>query len=105
MAAGIIDIHLSLATLYLQTDSIEAPDNSLRLLTPLVDFVARINNDRDDAPVLEALETVDRSGCWNHLGTKFQQDLSSPVASEFPYVFLLNSLMGTSYPTAGNGRD
>lgn len=52
-------------------DSLEAPDRSLGLLTPLVDFVARINNESDDAPVLESFEKVDNSGDWGAIQTVF----------------------------------
>ena len=50
--------------------SLAAPPNTLRALTPHVDFIARIRNDDDPtggpnaAPTLEALETVDTSGDW-----------------------------------------
>jgi hypothetical protein len=43
--------------------SLNAPDRSLGMLMPLVDFVARINNNEGE-PKLDAFETVDRTGAW-----------------------------------------
>ena len=44
--------------------SLAAPALTLRALTPHVDFVARITNESNDDPELEALEAVDSSGDW-----------------------------------------
>ena len=44
-------------------DSMKSMADSLALLTPKVDFVARINND-GGTPSLESFEKVDLSGNW-----------------------------------------
>ena len=50
--------------------SLAAPANTLRALTPHVDFIARIRNESGD-PELEALETVDTSGDWAAIALRF----------------------------------
>ena len=49
--------------------SLDAPAHTLRALTPIVDFVARILNEHE--PVLEAFETVDTTGNWNRIADMF----------------------------------
>eukprot|EP00941_MAST-03F_sp_MAST-3F-sp1_P001119 g1119.t1 len=61
--------------------SLDSPDRSIRLLTPKCDFVARINNEHK-TPVLEAFETVDRSGRWHLIADRFAGVHSSPA--DFP---------------------
>ena len=58
-------------------ESLCAPVESLRKLVVKVDFIARIKND-GPVPVLEAVETVDRSGCWREIGRKFARSDSFP---------------------------
>jgi len=52
--------------------SLAAPAHTLRALTPMVDFVARILN--EDEPVLETMETIDTSGDWNRIADMFGSD-------------------------------
>ncbi|KAK7230203.1 Zeta toxin [Aureococcus anophagefferens] len=53
-------------------DSLAAPDASLRLLTPHVDFLARMSNEVDGAPPsLDAVEAVDNSGDFAALRRRF----------------------------------
>ena len=40
-------------------------------MTPHVDFVARITNESNDDPELEALEAVDSSGDWGAISRRF----------------------------------
>lgn len=61
--------------------SLIQPDRSLRLLTPKVDFVARINNE-GTTPVLEAFEVVDHSRSWNAIAKRFAKKRTLP--STFP---------------------
>uniref|UniRef100_A0A6S8CUX6 Zeta toxin domain-containing protein n=3 Tax=Aureoumbra lagunensis TaxID=44058 RepID=A0A6S8CUX6_9STRA len=49
--------------------SLAAPPHTLRALTPMVDFVARILN--EDEPILQAFETVDTSGDWTRIAEMF----------------------------------
>lgn len=62
-------------------ESLEAPDRSLGTLMPLVDFVARINNNQGE-PVLDAFETVDRSGAWTNIARRFAR--TQPGPGDFP---------------------
>jgi len=62
-------------------DSMEAPDKSLGMLVSKVDFIARIDNNYA-VPRLAAFETVDASGSWNALKSKFAYTQAHP--SEFP---------------------
>ena len=48
---------------------------------PLVDFVARINNNTA-TPKLNAFESVDTSGDWNAIGNFFAR--TQPAKAEFP---------------------
>jgi len=61
--------------------SLGAMDQVLNRLTPLCDFVARINNS-GDVPVLTAFETVDTKGSWSVLQNRFAR-LHDNV-NEFP---------------------
>lgn len=61
--------------------SLQAPDRSLGILVPLVDFVARISNNAD-TPKLTAFESVDTSGDWNAIGNFFAR--TQPAKAEFP---------------------
>jgi hypothetical protein len=51
-------------------DSIQAPATTLNKLTPLVDFVARIDNS-NITPILTAFETVDHSGRFDLINKHF----------------------------------
>ena len=62
--------------------SLEAPDHSLKLLTPKADFVVRINNDIAGAPHLDAFETIDHSGSWAMVRKRFAT--TAPPPSAFP---------------------
>lgn len=86
--------------------SLEAGDKSLKILTPHVDFVARINNDsslpvldvcfrctppplpsqllpsHSNPPSHQAFEMIDHSGSWDVLRSRFAQVGSTP--GEFP---------------------
>jgi hypothetical protein len=53
----------------------------MQILTPKVDFVARICND-GGAPVLEAVQAIDSSGSWNIIRQNFAHTYPSP--NEFP---------------------
>lgn len=55
---------------HLVRESLAAMDRSLNMLTPLCDFVARIENE-GVTPVLRAFEKVDTSGCWNSIRSRF----------------------------------
>ena len=48
----------------------QAMDKSLNTLTPLCDFVARINNEGHE-PTLVAFETVDTKGNWRVISDRF----------------------------------
>mmetsp|Transcript_28246 Transcript_28246/g.84504 ORF Transcript_28246/g.84504 Transcript_28246/m.84504 type:complete len:540 (+) Transcript_28246:1106-2725(+) len=65
----------------LQT-SLDAPDKSLGLLMPYVDFVARINNDSGQEPNLVAIETIDRTPSFSAIQIRFAR--TQPVQAEFP---------------------
>lgn len=62
-------------------ESLKAMDQSLNKLTPLVDFVARIDNSGTE-PFLRAFEVVNTSGSWNLVKERFGQKL---VQKEFPH--------------------
>lgn len=47
--------------------------------------MARINNEREGCPQLDAVEMIDRSGRWDIMKTKFKQDLMQADPREFPY--------------------
>jgi len=55
---------------HLIQSSLGAMDQVLNRLTPLCDFVARINNS-GEVPVLTAFETVDTKGSWSVLKDRF----------------------------------
>merc|ERR1712072_635990 len=57
-------------------------DKSLNTLTPLSDFVARIEN-QGSVPTLAAFETVNTSGCWALIKDRFARTHTD--ASEFPH--------------------
>ena len=61
--------------------SLQAMDKSLNTLTPLCDFVARINNEGNE-PSLVAFETVDTKGNWRVISDRFARTYHDP--SEFP---------------------
>ena len=63
-------------------DSLNAPDKSLGMLVPLVDFVARINND-ERVPRLWAFESVDRSGTWEAISKRFSH--TQAAKEDFPH--------------------
>ena len=65
---------------HLILESLRSVACTLELLTPLVDFVARVNNDLD-VPVLRAYIRVDSRGHWGVLQKQFAQSAS---ASDFP---------------------
>ena len=58
---------------HLIVNSLKSVASSLELLTPLVDFVARISNDlpAPNPPQLRAYIRVDHSGNWGEIGAKF----------------------------------
>jgi hypothetical protein len=64
-------------------DSIFAPDKVLSLLTPKVDFVARISNN-GPVPVLEAFESVDTTGDWDSIKNMFGKYEREPAESPHP---------------------
>uniref|UniRef100_A0A7S2PK64 Zeta toxin domain-containing protein n=1 Tax=Zooxanthella nutricula TaxID=1333877 RepID=A0A7S2PK64_9DINO len=61
--------------------SLQAMDHSLNELTPLCDFVARINNE-GCAPILKAFETINTSGSWEVVSSRFAR--VAPLSHEFP---------------------
>ena len=61
--------------------SLQAMDKSLNTLTPLCDFVARINNEGNE-PRLVAFETVDTKGNWGVISDRFARTYHDP--GEFP---------------------
>ena len=81
-------------------DSLDQPDRSLKVLTPKTDFVARISNDADGDPVLEAFEVVDHSGCWGAVRDRFAQTASLP--SEFPQNLASRCVRPTRFADAGD---
>eukprot|EP00435_Cladocopium_sp_Y103_P021565 s2789_g5.t1 len=56
--------------------SLQAMDKSLNTLTPLCDFVARINNEGHE-PTLVAFETVDTKGNWRVISDRTYYDPSA----------------------------
>lgn len=66
-------------------ESLREPIHSLGILTPLCDFLARINNN-GSTPVLEAVEVLDRSQCW----TVIQKRLARAEAdcADFPHFLM-----------------
>eukprot|EP00501_MAST-03F_sp_TOSAG23-6_P002591 GSMAST32.ASY1.ANO1.2732.1 assembled CDS len=64
-------------------NSLDSPIKSLRLLTPKCDFVAQINNE-GPTPILEAFETIDRSGRWQLISNQFSTDATHPL--DFPEI-------------------
>ena len=67
--------------------SIEGSAESLRTLVPFVDFLARLKNDSDDKdPILEAFETVDRSGDFQSIQRRFaQSEPANDAFKRFPF--------------------
>jgi len=61
--------------------SLQAPEHSLKVLTPKVDFVARINND-GGLPALESFEIIDHTGNWDNIKQQFT--LVDAAKTEFP---------------------
>eukprot|EP00434_Breviolum_minutum_P003629 symbB.v1.2.003196.t1/scaffold158.1/size292703/9 len=59
--------------------SLQAMDKSLNTLTPLCDFVARINNEGHE-PTLVAFETVDTKGNWRVISDRFARTYHDPSA-------------------------
>ena len=59
--------------------------------------MARINNELDGCPQLEALETIDRSGRWDIMKDRFKQDLMQPDPSEFPNSLGRNTSVSDPY--------
>jgi len=59
--------------------SLQAMDKSLNTLTPLCDFVARINNEGHE-PTLVAFETVDTKGNWRVISDRFARTYYDPSA-------------------------
>ena len=59
--------------------SLQAMDKSLNTLTPLCDFVARINNEGKE-PTLVAFETVDTQGNWAVISDRFARTYHDPGA-------------------------
>uniref|UniRef100_A0A7S2LG65 Zeta toxin domain-containing protein n=1 Tax=Zooxanthella nutricula TaxID=1333877 RepID=A0A7S2LG65_9DINO len=88
--------------------SLEAMDRSLNVLTPLCDFVARISNE-GAAPVLKAFETVNNSGSWELVSSRFAR--VAPLKHEFPNAlapFALEVLpggMSVEFRETGGRRD
>lgn len=70
-------------------------DRSLGVLTPKVDFVARIDNE-GATPVLAALEVVDRSGCFSLIRQQFARTGESP--SRFPTALAPLLVLATPIP-------
>lgn len=60
--------------------SLSAMDRALNKLTPLCDFVARIDNG-GSVPVLRSFETINNSGSWNLIKERFSRPT---LAGEFP---------------------
>ena len=55
---------------WLFKQAFEASDKTLKILTPKVNFVARIDNEKR-TPFLEAFEVVDQSHSWEVIGDIF----------------------------------
>mmetsp|Transcript_36464 Transcript_36464/g.65554 ORF Transcript_36464/g.65554 Transcript_36464/m.65554 type:complete len:657 (+) Transcript_36464:36-2006(+) len=91
--------------------SLAAMDHSLNKLTPLSDFVARIENE-GDVPVLRAFEKVDKSGCWNSIRSRFASkeeaqfpDFLPPLhLTQLPDEYVRNSIGGVDTPSS-SGRE
>jgi hypothetical protein len=62
-------------------ESVEATRHSVRALAVKADYVATINNETR-VPVLEAFETIDRTGRWSLISSRFGYTL--PDYNEFP---------------------
>jgi len=62
-------------------ESLKSPKESLALLTPKSDFCARITNNTG-TPVLDSVEMVDHSGCWDMVRERFAR--TEPELNEFP---------------------
>jgi hypothetical protein len=61
--------------------SLQEPKESLAALIPKADFIARVDNNHS-IPVLEAVEVIDRSGCWDTIKKRFAS--LDVQAHEFP---------------------
>lgn len=90
--------------------SLAAMDHSLNKLTPLCDFVARIENE-GDVPVLRAFEKVDKSGCWNSIRSRFASKETAVFPDFLPPLHLrqlpedyLKAIKGVDTPSSG-GRE
>lgn len=57
-------------------ESLAAPDHSLSLLTPKVDFLARINNESRE-PILASFEFIDRTGGWDNVIKQFDKQFET----------------------------
>lgn len=68
-------------------DSLAAPRDSIYALQPLADWVARVDNEQQ--PRLVSFATVDRTGCWGLMASRFAR--VEPAAHEFPRA--LSSIM------------
>jgi hypothetical protein len=73
-------------------------DRSLNVLTPLCDFVARINNEGSQ-PVLKAFESLDTSGSWGTLKHRFASVSAEP--GEFPNALAPLALVAMPKHAAG----
>mmetsp|Transcript_47 Transcript_47/g.135 ORF Transcript_47/g.135 Transcript_47/m.135 type:complete len:657 (+) Transcript_47:21-1991(+) len=62
--------------------SLQAMDRSLNTLTPLCNFVARIDNNGSQ-PKLKAFETVNTTGVWGLISNRFAQQ--ADVHTRFPH--------------------
>lgn len=62
-------------------DSFVAPTETLNLLTPKVDFVARIDSSGPE-PRLDAFEVINRTGCFSIIQKQFAVETETP--SSFP---------------------
>ena len=62
-------------------ESVEATRHSVRALAVKADYVATINNETA-VPILEAFETIDRTGRWSLISSRFGYTL--PDYNEFP---------------------
>ena len=72
--------------------SLAAPALTLRALTPHVDFVARITNESNDDPELEALEAVDSSGDWGAISRRFGGSYTSSLTAAASALSLASSV-------------
>eukprot|EP00301_Raphidiophrys_heterophryoidea_P022329 c6513_g1_i2.p1 GENE.c6513_g1_i2~~c6513_g1_i2.p1 ORF type:complete len:622 (+),score=132.55 c6513_g1_i2:100-1866(+) len=64
---------------HLIKESLKAPTHSLSVLTPKVDFLARIENETG-TPKLTAFEMVDRSGCFALIQRQFANTHAPPAS-------------------------